>query len=32
MAEGSRLDREYERLVIDMNVPAVDENFYVRSL
>ena len=32
MAEGSRLDREYKRLVIEMNVPCVDENLYVMSL
>ena len=32
MAEGSRLDREYRRLVNDMNVQLVDENLYVRSL
>ena len=32
MAEGSRLEREYKMLVTEMNVPPVDEYFYVRSL
>ena len=32
MAEGSRLDREYKRLVTEMNTPPVEENFYGMSL
>ena len=32
MAESSRLAREYKRLVTNMNVPLIDENFYVLSL
>ena len=30
MAEDSKLDRKYKRLVTEMNIPPVDENLYVR--
>ena len=32
MEEGSRFDREYKKLVTEINVPPVSENLYVRSL
>ena len=32
MTESRRLGREYKMLAIEMHVPLVDENLYVKSL